>query len=74
MEMHTVELLFIIAYMRSKYLQLKHGIMAVKRKRIHNLVMREIFVSRAGELSHAEDSSCGRQAKISGASRASREG
>ena len=29
--------------------------MAVKRKTIHNLVMREIFVSRAGELSHARD-------------------
>ena len=29
--------------------------MAVKRKRIHNLVMREIFVSRAGDLSHAGD-------------------
>ena len=33
----------------------KHGVMAVKRKTIHNLVMREIFVSRAGELSHAGD-------------------
>ena len=39
----------------SKYLQQKHGVMAVKRKMIHNLVMREIFVSRAGELSHAGD-------------------
>ena len=39
----------------SKYLQLKHGVMAVKRKTIHNLVMREIFVSREGELSHAGD-------------------
>ena len=29
--------------------------MAVKRKTIHNLVMREIFVSCAGELSHAGD-------------------
>ena len=29
--------------------------MVVKRKTIHNLVMREIFVSRAGELSHAGD-------------------
>ena len=29
--------------------------MAVKRKTIHNLVMREIFVSRAGELSRAGD-------------------
>ena len=39
----------------SKYLQQKHGVMAVKRKTIHNLVMREIFVSRAGDLSHAGD-------------------
>ena len=39
----------------SNSLQQKHDVMAVKSKMIHNLVMREIFVSRAGELSHAGD-------------------
>ena len=33
--------------------------MVIKRKTIHNLVMREIFVSRTGELSHAGDQNIG---------------